>query len=1557
MTKIIKLLFLLIITPFAINTQNTVIKAGHFFDARSGKMLDNQIIVIQDGKIKEAGTNPIFSKTDRINDLSYFWVLSGLMDFNVHNTTNLIYKKRDWNGSYITESNALRSKRGSVIAKQFLDNGFTTKKDIGNDGNYATADVIIAGKPVIHHLTDYPHPHIIDLSENPAPVKIPAGLFITMQNFNTEHGLALSSIRSAFKDEAGNLWFGTFGNGVSKYDGKSFTTFNSSNGLIHNLIEAITEDSNGNIWFSTYGGVSKYNGVYFENFTTEHGLPDNHINKILEDKRGNIWLTTHGGLSRYNPDRSGTHQFTNYYEKHGFTGNYAGDIIEDHQGNLWISGNRGILKYDPVADVNGEIPFSDFSELTGLGNRTVFCITEDRDGLLWFGTDEGVVSFDPAKKGSGKSSFITYTIADGLISNMITTILEDRAGSIWFGSEKGVSEFLKKDSAFVNYTNQQGLASSNIVCIVEDNAGSLWFGTKGHGLSRFDGKSTIEYTVRQGLPGETVYTVTQDKNGDIWIGAENGGLTKYVQSGQDWGSDYFLNYSTNQGLMDGNIMNMITDKAGNLWFGSGYGLSKNNSESIITYSSAQGLIGDSVVSLKEDSKGNIWAGTYEGGISRFDGTSFTNYTTEQGLVHNTVWNIHEDNTGVIWFATRGGLSRFDGENFINFTTAQGLPDNKLSIVTQDKEGNLLIGSWGGGVSIIRKKWLEMLSLGKASHFEQNIFENYNTSHDLPNDVVYGILEDDDGNIIIGTSYGLTILKGGLSADREKIAKGGIESFNEKTGYPIKDVSNNYTMIIDSRGRVWAGTGDKLVRFDYSEVRRNSQALHVIIQRIGINHEKISWHSLRRARASESEIIGPPGSIPAYVHDELNVFGRRLTESERDTLISKYRKISFDNISPFNAIPRNLVLSYRHNSISFDFVGIETAKPFMVHYQFMLEGSDKHWSPLSNMTTVEYSNLRQGTYTFKLRTRSPDGVYSEPITYVFKVLPPWWLTWWAIVLYLLFVFMALFGIRQYEMNRIQLRNQLKLEKVTTDSLRNLDQLKSNFFANISHEFRTPLTLILGQIESVMASGIEIKEKRKLQVANRNAKSLLTLINELLDLSKLEAGSMELKASPHNIVSFLKGLFFSFESMTSTKKVELGFESQADYIPVSFDPGKMEKVFYNLMSNAFKFTPEMGKITVTITLEENDRVVISIIDTGCGIPEDRLGNIFDRFYQVDGSSTREHEGTGIGLALTKELVELHKGKLAVKSVVDKGSEFILTLPVESNVSDYAREEISTDVEISEVKTPPAIDETELLTEAVYPDRPAVEGRKIILIIEDNDDVRSYIREQLVDDYQVIEARQGEEGMLMAEEKVPDLIITDLMMPKMDGYQFCMALRINEKTSHIPLIMLTAKSALDDKIVGLESGVDAYLTKPFSAKELRATVKNLIHQREKLRKRFSKSTVIRPSEVTSVSVDLAFLENILKTIETHFNDEQFSVEKLADHVNMSVSQLNRKLNALIDQPPGQLIRSLRLQRAADLLARKAGSVSQICYSVGFSDNAYFSRAFKKQFGCSPSEYTNPN
>ncbi len=528
------------------------------------------------------------------------------------------------------------------------------------------------------------------------------------------------------------------------------------------------------------------------------------------------------------------------------------------------------------------------------------------------------------------------------------------------------------------------------------------------------------------------------------------------------------------------------------------------------------------------------------------------------------------------------------------------------------------------------------------------------------------------------------------------------------------------------------------------------------------------------------------------------------------------------------------------------------------------------------------------------------------------------------------------------------NELKTAQA---KLKELDQLKSRFFANISHEFRTPLTLILGEIDSVMSEKIDVREKGKLQVAYRNARRLLVLINQLLDLSKLEAGSMELNAAQHNIVPFLKSLFYSFESLSESQKIALKFESESENIPVVFDPDKMEKIFYNVISNAFKFVPSNGEIKVSVNITDST-AEIRIKDTGIGIPSHRLKHIFDRFYQVDGSASRKHEGTGIGLALTKELIELHKGSISVDSKEDEGSEFIIRLPAGDRKTE-TEELITAKPGFSlQVNDHNVVGEVETkLKPAVSP---ASAGKsEIILIVEDNPDVRSYVNSLLQNDYKIIEASNGEDGISGAKDAIPDLIITDVMMPGMDGFQFSRQIRNDVKTSHIPIVMLTAKAGLDDKIEGLETGIDAYITKPFSAKELRVRVRNLIYQRKQLRKRFSKATVIKPSEVTAVSMDREFLEKIMKVVEENFEDPKFSIGNLADAVYMSTSQLNRKLNALVAQPAGRFIRSLRLQRAADLLKQNADTVAGICFKVGFSDQGYFGRVFKGQFGVSPNAY----
>lgn len=558
-------------------------------------------------------------------------------------------------------------------------------------------------------------------------------------------------------------------------------------------------------------------------------------------------------------------------------------------------------------------------------------------------------------------------------------------------------------------------------------------------------------------------------------------------------------------------------------------------------------------------------------------------------------------------------------------------------------------------------------------------------------------------------------------------------------------------------------------------------------------------------------------------------------------------------------------------------------------------------------------------------------------------------WLSVAIVIIFLYL----LRRYELNRIRLRNQLKLQKIESDSLRAMDQLKSRFFENISHEFRTPLTLILGQAESLVSSGLNEPETAKLHVLSKNARKLLTLVNQVLDLSKLESGEMKLNLSQQNIVLFLKDLFYSWEVLAVRKNISLTFNSDSENITMAFDPDKLEKVFYNLLSNALKFTDPAGSIKVEILFTQPPFVEILVENTGPGIHPDQLPHVFDRFYQFDHPNFLKTDGTGIGLALAKELAELHHGTLSVESKERVSTVFTVRLPLKklnpaciNNKIPFAHRELPAFYKAG-YETRKERDVPGIRTGTIK------DKRDIVLVVEDNTDVRKYIREQFEADYRVKEAENGKVGLSMAREIVPDLIIADLMMPVMDGFQFCGKIRGDERTSHIPLIMLTARAGFEDKLKGLETGIDDFMTKPFSTKELKVRVRNLINQRRLLTNRYSIANQIIPSEIPVISIDKLFLKKIITAIESNIENREFTVESLAAHVNMSTSQLNRKLNAIIGQPAGLLMRSIRLRRAADMLEKNSGSVSQICYQLGFTDQAYFSRAFKKQYGRTPGEF----
>lgn len=542
-----------------------------------------------------------------------------------------------------------------------------------------------------------------------------------------------------------------------------------------------------------------------------------------------------------------------------------------------------------------------------------------------------------------------------------------------------------------------------------------------------------------------------------------------------------------------------------------------------------------------------------------------------------------------------------------------------------------------------------------------------------------------------------------------------------------------------------------------------------------------------------------------------------------------------------------------------------------------------------------------------------------------------------------------GLFQYYRNRQRIRRKetelaLQLERTEAEKLRELDQLKSNFFANISHEFRTPLTLILSPLRQMIDGSFKADRQKYYRIMERNGRRLLRLVNQLLDLSRLEGGRMQLEVAKGDLSAFVRAIAFSFESLAIRKQVELVIDGADEPREAWFDPDKMEKILSNLLSNAFKFTPDGGAVSVHLESDENAQVILRVSDTGIGIPPEQLPRIFDRFYSV-GQNEKDLTGTGIGLALTKELVELHHGRIEVESQAGQGAVFTVRFPI-GEQQYTAKEKVPGTIPIS--KTTPAI------STAVPDIKPILykEEKPMILVVEDNADVRAFIRDQLTDQFQILEAEHGKEGWSQAAAQIPDLVITDLMMPEMDGVELCRKLKTDERTSHIPVIMLTAKAEREDRLEGLQTGADDYLIKPFDAEELRVRINNLIEQRRRLRERFGREAVFKPKEAAVTPVDETFLRQVLETIEANMDEETFSVVELSQAVSMSRSQLHRKLKALTDKSPNQIIREMRLQRAKELLEKGAGNASEIAFMVGFNSLAYFSKCFKDQFGVSPSE-----
>jgi signal transduction histidine kinase/ligand-binding sensor domain-containing protein/AraC-like DNA-binding protein len=1329
-------------------------------------------------------------------------------------------------------------------------------------------------------------------------------------------------------------------------------------------VDRITQDHQGYLWMATNLGLIKYNGLEGKKIDiTRDVISSDYIGSLHVDHLGEVWIGASSGLSKYNPDYDSLYQFPVFVDNIKLT--FVRSITEDKNRNIWIgTRNGGLFRYERESDSFTRL-FHKPSDSVNIVNNRINHLLVDQKNNLWVAAN--------SRDGMASSGLIRYTINTGkakqflhdpsdnnsLLDNWISALYEDKQGQIFIGTSKcGIHIYNAENESFTRksydtdnpsqihapYSEDNVFGHDPYVQIIhQDQIGGYWIATTGKGINHLNVRSNTVKNYNFDLVNpQILWSIYEDRKGNLWLGGIMG-------SGLFRTDLYARKYHLNTNLSHTTRTYESSINPGVLWIGShkaGLGKMNLKTNNIINYLHDEDddkSIGHNWVrSIYQENKNTLWVGLGNGGpygghdgnggIGRMDievGT-FTHFKltrNDDGLddFSYTIYSICEDHEGYLWLgAGPGGIFRSDKDKkeFKHFKILKNDSLSRkvfLNIARIDSNGDL----WASDFS------------GEGTLYLYDRKEDKFTPY-LEGFKMYNLLIDDNGWLLISTwEKGLLHLN---PADCTYI------QYTKNDGLPSND---GLDIVKSENGIYWVNTRIGPAKFDtetgkFSPVGLPKRRYNTGIMKVSDNQLYVGSNNGLYSFYPD-KVLGNPYP-PDVILESINVTGESI------------------NLLNTKSDKSEILLSHEQNDLTFEYAGLHYSDPAKNQYRYMLEPYDTNWVCAGVQPTARYTNLDPGEYTFQVIASNSDGVWNEKGASINIIInKPWWQTYLAYLVYVFLGLSLLYSLRRYEISRQKLKYNLKLGNLQTEKLKEVDQIKSRFFANISHEFRTPLTLIFGPAKDITENAYDESTKKKAGIIKKNAAKLYGLVNQLLDLSKLEAGKMRLETSEQNIIPLLKGLVLSFTSLAERKKITLTFDTQEENINVYIDKDKIEKIITNILSNAFKFTPDGGIIDVNVLKLERE-VEIIVKDTGIGIPEERIDKIFDRFYQVDGSHTREGEGTGIGLALTKELVELHKGNISAESKKGESTTLILKLPLDKK--HLLPEEIVKKESLLEtaktVKEAEVISGNEVYEEKTVFDeliKPDLFGEKtdkpLLLIVEDNFDVRNYIISHLEEDYIIHKAIDGEDGFTKSIEKFPDLIISDVMMPKMDGFQLCEKLKTDERTSHIPLILLTAKATSDDKIEGYETGADDYIMKPFDAKELQVRIKNLIDQRKQLRKHFQKEGIFNLENKKIISVDKKFLEKANKIINEHISDTSFGVELFASILAMSRAALHKKLIALIGEPPSELIKRIRLSKAGILLKNNTGNISEIALDVGFNNPAYFSECFKKQFGDTPSQY----
>ena len=1338
-------------------------------------------------------------------------------------------------------------------------------------------------------------------------------------HLNVNNGLSQNQINCIYRDSKGFVWFGTNA-GLNRFDGSSFEVFTSDkpiNGMIvNNNINTICEDKNGDLWIGTEHGVSILNGQTYKftnsNYTTTHTNNCGdifYVNSMASDKKGNIWIGTNNGCYFNNVADGSSYNILIDSTNCNASINGIISIVQDHDGIIWMGSKNGfIIRYDPANKKFRKFKIPDNSdELVS----SVIRLYVDRDNDLWVGNLYGLYLFHTTTD-AWDNNFSNLVRNDNELKR-VGSISQNTDGMIWVAADGGGAYLIdKKQWVISNIKNQpfddQRLSSNGLSCVLCDQEGIVWLGTTKKGVNYYK-QNINKFRLYKNIPGEAnslvnndVNAITEDQKGGIWIGTDGGGLNYFDRKTRKF-TRIQSNPSSSNSLSSNIIVSLFNDHQNKVWIGTYFGgLNKYDPATgkftVYKYKSedSTSISDNRIYALSEDLHNNLWVGTMGRGLNRLDAQSgrFTRRNmTNSTLCFDYISSMYRDKNNLLWISTTNGLATYD---YINqtFKCFQNQPENSNSLI-----GNYVVNCFEdsrGFFWICTKNGLELLDRSK------NLFRHFTLTDGLPSNSVHGIVEDKSGNLWISS-------------------KNGISKLNI---HHVKSIE----------------------QFDFSFTNYNLTD--------GLQGKEFNPSAALRTKDGEIFFGGPDG-LNAFYPDEIkqdNTMGKMIFNDFRIFNQSVPYGQKYDNRvlleKPiFNT--NKIALKYHENSFTIEFIALNYFFPEKNVYAYKLEGFDNTWvKSEGNKNSATYTNLNNGTYTFRVKELKGNTEGKE-IVLTIIVLPPFWKSWIAYLIYAILIFLILLFLRQLIVVRERINMRIENERIENQHIHEIDSLKIKFFTNISHEFRTPLTLIMAPVEKLLSELKDKPEAKYLQLIEQNAKRLLLMVNQLLDFRKLEVQGFNYNPSMGDIVSFLNETVSSFKNLSEQKHIQLVFKSRIKELNTFFDKDKLEKIMFNLLSNAFKFTPGYGQVSVTIKIKsvkndplnsEKNLLVIKVEDSGIGIPADKLDKIFTRFFQVDTSGQVE-KGTGIGLSLVAEFVKLHEGEIFVTSEVRKGSCFKVLLPINN----------------SGLTAPLVIEEEEIIHDhyvviektnsLISTDRP------VLLIAEDNDDLRFYLKDNLLQKYQIYEASNGVEALKIISITSIDLIISDIMMPEMDGIELCKRVKSDRTICHIPLILLTARSSEQQQLEGLETGADDYVTKPFNFQILEAKISNIINLRRNARQVFRSKIHIEAQDIAVTSLDELFIRKSLELVEKNMGVTDYSVEAMSRDMGMSRTLLYKKILALTGRPPLEFIRSLRLKRAALLLSKSQMNVSEIAFQVGFNDPKYFSKHFKNEFGVLPSKY----